>query len=57
MVIPPANTGKENNNKNAVIRTDQTNKGILCIDNPGTLILNIVVIKFMAPSKEETPAR
>jgi hypothetical protein len=57
MVIAPANTGKENNNKKAVINTDQTNKGNLCIDKPGTLMLNIVVIKFIAPSKEETPAR
>jgi hypothetical protein len=40
-----------------VINTDQTNNGILCIESPGTLILKIVVIKFIAPNKEETPAR
>jgi hypothetical protein len=27
IVIAAANTGKDNNNKNAVIKTDQTNKG------------------------------
>jgi hypothetical protein len=56
-VIAPAKTGNENNNKNAVISTDQTNKGNLCIDKPGTRILNIVVIKFIAPNKEEIPAK
>ena len=34
IVIPPARTGKDNNNKNAVINTAQTNKG-----NYSTLIL------------------
>lgn len=29
IVIAPANTGKDNNNKNAVIKTDHTNKGRL----------------------------
>ena len=29
IVIPPAKTGKDNNNKNAVIKIDQTNKGQL----------------------------
>lgn len=27
IVIPPASTGKDNNNKNAVINTAQTNNG------------------------------
>jgi hypothetical protein len=57
MVIAPAKTGREKRSKNAVIKTDHTNKGNLCIDKPGTLILNMVVIKFIAPSKEETPAK
>jgi hypothetical protein len=57
MVIAPANTGKDNNNKNAVMKTAHTNKGILCIFNPGDLILITVVIKFIAPNKEETPAK
>ena len=57
IVIAPAKTGKENNNKKAVINTDQTKRGNLCIDKPGTLMLNIVVMKFIAPSNDETPAR
>jgi len=56
-VIAPANTGKDNINKNAVINTAHTNKGNLCIVIPGALILNIVVIKFVAPKSDDTPAR
>jgi hypothetical protein len=41
----------------AVTNKAQTNKGILCIVKPGALILSIVVIKLMAPKREETPAR
>lgn len=57
MVIPPANTGNDNNNKKAVINTAHTNRGNLCISNLGDLILIIVVIKLIAPSKEDTPAK
>lgn len=39
------------------MKTDQTNKGSLCIDIPGALILRTVVMKFIAPNNEETPAR
>ena len=53
----PANTGKDNNNKTAVIKTDQTNKGSRRIDIPLALILYIVVIKLIAPAIEDTPAR
>jgi hypothetical protein len=56
IVIPPAKTGNDNNNKNAVINTAQTNKGNLFMVNPGTLILKTVVIKLIAPKREETPA-
>ena len=55
--MAPAKTGKENSNRKAVIKTDHTNKGNLCIDKPGTRILNIVVIKFIAPKREDIPAR
>jgi len=55
IVIPPANTGKDNKSKKAVIKTAQTNKGILCIDNPKDLILKIVAIKFIAPKIEDIP--
>jgi len=57
MVIAPAKTGKDNNNKKAVIKTDQTNKGNLSKVIPGALIFIIVVIKFIAPIIEEAPAQ
>jgi hypothetical protein len=55
IVIPPANTGKDNNSKIAVITTAQPNKVNLCNFIPGVLILTIVVIKFIAPNKLLTP--
>lgn len=48
-MIAPASTGKDNNNKNAVINTDQTNNGNLCIVIPGPRMFKIVVMKFNAP--------
>jgi hypothetical protein len=56
-VIAPANTGNDNNNKIAVISTDQMNKGILSKDIPGVRILIIVEIKLTAPKIEEIPAK
>ena len=38
IVIAPAKTGKDNNNKKAVTRIDQENKGILCKVIPGALM-------------------
>jgi hypothetical protein len=55
IVIAPANTGKDNNNKNAVTRTAQTKSGILCIKSHGALILIIVTIKLIAPIIELAP--
>jgi len=57
MVMAPASTGKDNNNKIAVINTAQTNKGNLCINNPEHFIFKIVTIKFIAPKIEEAPAK
>jgi len=57
IVIAPANTGSDNNNKTAVIKTDHTNKGNWCIFIPGVLIFMIVVIKLIAPRIEEIPAK
>jgi len=57
IVIAPANTGNDNNNNIAVIRTAQTNKGIRCKVIPGALMLRIVVIKFIAPNIEDIPAK
>ena len=51
----PAKTGKESNNKKAVIKTDQTNNGSLWKDKPFTLILKTVQIKFIAPKIDEAP--
>jgi hypothetical protein len=56
MVIAPANTGRESNNYQPVINTLQTNKGSFSKLIPAALILIVVVIKFMDPIKEETPA-
>ena len=57
IVIAPANTGRERSSKIAVIKTAQGNKGIRSISIPSVRKLRIVVIKFTAPSKEETPAK
>jgi len=51
IVIAPANTGKDNNNNTAVTITAHPNKANLCSLIPGLLIFNIVVMKFIAPSK------
>ena len=53
--MAPANTGNESNNRNEVINTDHTNKGILCMVIPGALILKMVVIKLIAPKIEAAP--
>jgi hypothetical protein len=46
-VIAPAKTGKDNNNKNAVIYTAQTNKGVRFAVIPGARIFVIVTMKLM----------
>ena len=53
----PANTGNDNNNKIAVTKIAQTNKGNLCKLIPLALILSTVVMKLIAPNKEEIPAK
>jgi hypothetical protein len=57
IVIAPAKTGKDSNNKIAVITTDQTNKGIRSKVIPSDRMLITVVIKFTAPKIEEIPAK
>lgn len=47
--MAPANTGKDNNSRKAVIKTDQTNSGNRCMVIPGPRIFNMVVMKFNAP--------
>lgn len=56
-MIAPARTGKESNNRNAVMKTAQTKSGVLFAVIPGRRMLVIVTIKFIAPKMEETPAR
>jgi hypothetical protein len=55
IVIPPASTGKDNNNKIAVIITAHPNKVNLCNLIPGVLIFITVVMKLIAPNKLLTP--
>lgn len=53
----PANTGKDRSSKVAVIKIDQIKSEIFSIVIPHTRMLITVQIKFIAPSREETPAR
>ena len=53
----PANTGKDNNSSIAVTKIAHTNNGNLCKDIPGALMFNTVVMKLIAPNKDETPAK
>jgi hypothetical protein len=57
IVIAAAKTGRDINNKKAVIKTDHTNNGKKYIFIPGTRILKIVTIKFIAPKIDEIPAK
>lgn len=52
----PAKTGRDKSKSQAVIKTDQTKRGRADIVIPGALILNIVVIIFIEPSRLEIPA-
>ena len=57
MVIAPARTGKDSNNRTAVIKTAHTNKGSLSGRSPSDRMLITVVIKFKAPKIDEIPAK
>jgi hypothetical protein len=57
IVIAPAKTGSESNNKKAVINTDQTNKGTRWAVIPGFRMFKMVTMKLIAPRIEEAPAR
>jgi len=57
MVMAPAKTGNESNNSRAVMKTDQTNKGIRSNDIAGDRILIMVVMKLIAPKIDEIPAK
>ena len=55
--MPAASTGSDRSSRTAVIRTDQTNKGVWYWERAGGFILIIVVIKLIAPRMDETPAK
>ena len=57
MVIAPANTGKDNNSKIAVMKTAHTNKGSLWNGKLSVRIFTTVQIKFIAPKIEAAPER
>lgn len=57
IVIPAARTGRESRSRTAVMRTDQTNRGVWYCERAGGFMLIAVVMKLMAPRMEETPAR
>ena len=57
IVIAPASTGNDNNNKIAVKNTAHTNKGNLWKGKLSVLILMIVQIKLIAPKIEAAPDR
>lgn len=57
IVIAPANTGRESSSRVAVIRTDQTKRGIFSNLIAFRRRLAIVVIKLIAPRIEEIPAK
>lgn len=53
--MAPAKTGRDNNSKNAVIKTDHTNSGRLWKDKLFTRILKIVQMKLIAPKIDDAP--
>ena len=57
MVMAPARTGSASSSRKAVTRIDQTNSGILCMVMPGARMLNMVVIKLIAPKIDDAPAK
>lgn len=57
MVIAPARTGRDRSNNKAVMKTDQTNKGIRSNVIEVGRILMIVVMKLIAPKIDEIPAK
>lgn len=57
LVMAPANTGRDRRRRKAVIRTDHTKRGSLCLNLPGARLLKIVTIKLIAPRIEPAPER
>lgn len=57
IVKAPAKTGRARIRRITVIKTDQINKGIFSVGIPSRRAFKIVVVKLIAPSNEDTPAR
>lgn len=57
IVRAPARTGRAKIRRPTVIRTDQINNGIFSVGIPSIRLLRIVVVKLIAPIREETPAK
>jgi hypothetical protein len=57
MVMAPANTGRDNNSKMAVIKTDHTNNGTRSNVILLGRIFIIVVMKLIAPKIDDAPAK
>lgn len=56
-MIAPAKTGRDSKSKKTVTKIDQTKRGNRSNSRPGARMLNIVVMKLMAPKIEEMPAK
>lgn len=57
MVILAARTGRASRRSTAVIKTNQTNSGMVYCEREGGFMLRHVVMKLIAPRISETPAR
>ncbi len=57
IVIAPAKTGKDSNNKIVVIKSDHTKSGNRSIRIPRARIFQIVEIKLIEPANDDAPAR
>ena len=55
--MAPANTGKDNNKRIAVTKTDHANSGIRSKSIPNTRRFPTVLIKLTAPKIDLTPAK
>lgn len=57
MVRAPAKTGSARISRPTVTRTDQMNKGIFSEGIPSIRLFIMVVVKLIAPKREDTPAK
>jgi hypothetical protein len=55
--MAPASTGSDRRRRTEVIKTDQMNREDWSQDIPGVRMLEIVVIKLIAPKIDDIPAK